>query len=224
MGGDGWRDLGLKPNLKESWKWYLAAIAIVPIIVAVTMGLGIAFDAISLSGFSQKGATAFIPLAIAGFFGSMVKNIFEEFAWRGYLTSRLNAIKLHPFANSILTGLVWASWHVPYYLYFLDRRVLEAHTTLSMPAFIIMAFLLLPLQALAYGELRLLSKSVWPAWLLHNIANALSLPLLSNGFVTLNMGIGGVLLSPGSEGLVYSVLMGLAGLWMYSVRMRNEAA
>jgi hypothetical protein len=221
FGGDGWRDFGFKPNFRKSWKWYLVAIAIVPVIVAITMGLGVAVNAISLPGFSQKGVNTFIPLAIAAFVGSLVKNIFEEFAWRGYLTSRFNAIKLHPFVSSILTGFVWAGWHIPYYLYFLDRSVLEAHTTLSMPAFILMAFLLLPLQALAYGELRLLSKSVWPSWLLHNFANALSLPLLSYGFVTLNKGFAGVLLSPGSEGLLYSLLMGSAGLWMYRIRMRN---
>ena len=118
FGGDGWRDFGFKPNFRESWKWYLVAIAIVPVIVAITMGLGVAINAISFSGFSQKGVNAFIPLAIAAFVGSLVKNIFEEFAWRGYLTSRFNAIKLHPFVSSILTGFVWAGWHIPYYLFF----------------------------------------------------------------------------------------------------------
>lgn len=221
LGGDGWKDFGLKPNFKQGWKWYLVALTIVPVVVILTMGLGVVFKAISLSGFSQNGINAFLPLVITGFVGSMMKNMFEEFAWRGYLTPRLNAIKLHPFVNSILTGFVWAGWHIPYYLFFLDRAVLEAHTTLSVPAFILLAFLLLPFQALAYGELRLLSKSIWPSWLLHNIANALSLPLLSYGFVTLKKGFSGVLLSPGSEGIVYSLLIGLAGFWMYRFRMRK---
>ena len=147
-----------------------------------------------------------------------MKNIFEEFAWRGYLTPRLDSLGVHPFLNSLLTGLVWAGWHVPYYLYFLDRSVLESHTTLNLPVFIFLAFLLLPMQALVYGELRLLSRSVWPVWLLHVMANAISLPLLSAGCVILKPGIGGVLLSPGTEGVFHSILMGIIGLGLYFYR------
>ena len=154
---------------------------------------------------------------------SLVKNIFEEFAWRGYLTPRFDLIGIHPIANSILTGFIWAGWHVPYYLYFLDRVVLQAHTSLRLPVFILMAFLLLPFQAFTYGEIRLLSKSVWPAWLMHNCANAISLTLLSYGFVTLAPGFSGVLLSPGTEGVIYSLLMGLIGFYLYKLRMSRQA-
>ncbi len=222
FGGDGWKDFGFRPNFKEGWIWYLVALLIIPIVTIIPLGLGTLFGAVSLSGFAQKGFSAFLPLVLTGFVGAMMKNIFEEFAWRGYLTPRFEAIKLHPFANSILTGFIWAAWHVPYYLYFLDRAILQAHTSLSLPAFILMAFLVLPFHALAYGELRLLSKSVWTVWLLHNIANAISLPLLSYGFVTLNAGFSGVLLSPGTEGIVHSLLMGLIGFGLYQYRMHKN--
>lgn len=222
LGGDGWKDFGIKPNFKEGWIWYFVALLIVPLVIILTLGLGMVFGAISLSGFTEKGFSAFLPLIFGAFATAMVKNIFEEFAWRGYLTPRFEAIKLHPFANSILTGFIWAGWHIPYYLYFLDRAVLETHTSLSVPAFILLSFLVLPFQALAYGELRLLSKSVWPVWLLHNVANAISLPLLSYGFVTLKTGFSGVLLSPGTEGIVHSLLMGLIGYGMYQYRMRKS--
>jgi hypothetical protein len=83
----------------------------------------------------------------------------------------------------------------------------------------LLAFLVLPFHALAYGELRLVSKTVWTPWLLHNVSNAISLPLLSAGFVSLVGGFGGVILSPGTEGILYSLLIGLAGLGMYRYRM-----
>jgi len=218
LGGDGWKDFGLQPNFKSGWVWYLAAVLIVPLVVIITLVIGSLFGGISLDGFADKGLSSFLPLVFTALIGALMKNVFEEFAWRGYLTPRFEAIGTHPFINSILTGLVWAGWHIPYYLYFLDRAVLEAHTTLSLPVFILLAFLLLPLQALAYGELRLLSKSIWPVWIMHNIANAISLPLLSEGFVKLKPGIGGVFLSPGTEGILHSLLMGLVGLGLYLYR------
>lgn len=218
VGGDGWKDFGLRPNLKAGWVWYLAAVLIAPLVTILALVLGIVTGAVSLSGFAGQGFGAYLPLVGTVFLGVLVKNIFEEFAWRGYLTPRFEALRLHPFANSILTGFIWAGWHVPYYLYFLNRAELQAHTSLSVPAFLLLAFLVLPLHALAYGELRLVSKTVWTPWLLHNVANAISLPLLSYGFVSLAGGISGVFLSPGTEGILYSLLMGLVGFGLYRYR------
>jgi membrane protease YdiL (CAAX protease family) len=223
LGKDGWKDFGLRPNIKGGWIWYPAALLIIPLVVLATLGLGKMFGAVSLSGFSRMGFNALTPLMAAAFGGAAVKNIFEEFAWRGYLTPRFEALGVHPFLSSLLTGFIWAGWHIPYYLYYLDRSELRAHTSLSIPIFIILAFLVLPFHALAYGELRLLSKSVWPAWLLHTVANAVTLPLLSAGFVTLGTGFTGTLLSPGTEGIVLSLLMGSVGLGLCFYRRRRDA-
>ena len=218
FGGDGWQDFGLKLNLRSGWRWYLAALLIVPLVVVLTLGLGAVFGALSLSGFARQGFGAFLSLIGIAFVSSLVKNIFEEFAWRGYLTPRFEALKLNPFAGYLLTGLIWAGWHVPYYLYFLNREVLQSHTTLSLGAFIVLAFLLLPLNAITFGELRLLSKSVWPAWLMHSVENAISLTLLSNGFVELNGGVG-VVFSPGVAGIVFTILFALIGIGLYQYRI-----
>ncbi len=221
FGGDGWKDFGLKPHFKDSWPWYLAAMLIVPVAVGATLGVGILFRAVSLTGFGERGWTAFLPFAAAAFIGAMGKNIFEEFAWRGYLTPRLEALNVHPLLNSLLTGVVWAGWHIPYYLYYLDRAVLRDNTSLPLTGFIALSFVLLVFQSLAYGELRLLSKSVWTVWLLHNIANAISLPLLAEGFVTVKSGWVEAVLSPGTQGLLHSLLMGLVGLGLLWYRRKD---
>jgi len=218
LGRDGWKDFGMRPNLRSGWVWYLVALFLTPLVTILLLGLSAVFGAISLAGFAEKGLGAYLPLVGTLFVGVMVKNFFEEFAWRGYLTPRFEALKLHPFANALLTGFVWAGWHIPYYLYFLNRLELQAHTSLSVPAFILVSFFVLPFQALAYGELRLLSKTVWTTWLLHNVANAISLPLLSYAFVSLAGGFAGVFLSPGTAGILYSLLMGLAGYGLYLYR------
>lgn len=87
-----------------------------------------------------------------------------------------------------------------------------------MPAFVLLGFTLLPLHAIVYGELRLLSGSVWPVWLLHNIANALSLTLLTGGFVVLDEGVLGAFLSPGTEGVLFTLLMAGVGVGLYRYR------
>lgn len=223
VGGDGWADFGLRPNLKSSWKWYLVAIILAPLvtIIVFSVAVGSLSGGIDFSGFTRQGWEAYLPLVGTVFVGVMVKNLFEEFAWRGYLTPRFEALRLHPFLNALLTGLIWAGWHVPYYLYFLNRAELHLHTTLNLPAFILLAFLVLPLQALAYGELRLVSKTVWTTWLLHNVANAISLPLFTAGLISPAGGVAGVLLNPGTAGVLYSFLMALAGYGLYRYRKNN---
>jgi membrane protease YdiL (CAAX protease family) len=220
VGGDGWADFGLRPNLKSGWKWYLVALILSPIVTIIIFSVAVVSlsGGIDFSGFTRQGLEAYLPLVGMVFVGVMVKNLFEEFAWRGYLTPRFEALRLHPFLNALLTGLIWAGWHVPYYLYFLNRAELQMHTTLNLPSFILLAFLVLPLQALAYGELRLVSKTVWTTWLLHNVANAISLPLFTAGLIGPAGGIAGVLLNPGTAGVFYSFLMALAGFGLYRYR------
>lgn len=223
LGGDGWQDFGLAPHLKTGWHWYLATALIVLLVTAVPLTIGSIFGAVVLSELTQQAISTLLWLVGSGFVAAMAKNIFEEFAWRGYLTPRFASLGLHPFVNALLTGWIWAAWHIPYYLYYLDRTVLQKFTTLSLPVFILVAFLVLPFHALAYGELRLLSKSVWPGWLLHNIANALTFALISGGLVVVARNFAGLLLSPGTDGVIHSLLMGLIGFALYRYRKQVQS-
>lgn len=219
--GDGWKDFGLRPGFRQNGHWYLSALLIPIVTTAVTLGLGLWFGAATLAGFTDQRWGGFLALAATAFAISAVKNLFEEFAWRGYLTPRFEALGLHPYANSLLTGFVWAAWHIPYYLFYLDRTVFQAHTSMEPGSFILLTFLVMPLHALVYGELRLLSRSVWTSWLLHTVGNALSLTLITHGFVTMTRDPAGLILSPGMEGAVTAVLMGLIGLGLYARRKKT---
>jgi membrane protease YdiL (CAAX protease family) len=224
FGGDGWGDFGLGPKVRAGWKWYLIALLIVPITTLPSLLLAPVFGVGSLAGFARQGGWMFLSLAGAAFGAAAVKNVFEEFAWRGYLTPRFAALGLHPMLSALLTGVIWASWHVPYYLYFLDRAVLQAQTPLNVVPFILLAFVVLPFHAFAYGELRQASRTVWTTWLLHTVANAISLTMLSNGFVIVTRDKWGVLLSPGTEGVLVALAMGLTGFVLYWSRMARRAA
>ena len=221
IGGDGWKDSGFGLHLRSGgWKWYLLAIATYPVLAILTGTIAVVIGAINISGFAQQGINSFLVACGTMLVGSLAKNIFEEFAWRGYLTPRFDAAKVHPLVNHILVGVLWWSWHIPYYYYYLDRAILSSFTSNGLPVFLFLGFLSLIPTAIFFGELRLASKSVWPVFILHNIINALSMPLIIDGFIKLNDPLGSIF-TPTNEGIFISLLFGVAGLVMYRERMRK---
>ncbi len=103
FGGDGWKDSGFGLNLPSGWMWYLVAILVYPLASLLPFGLGALLGILSADGFIQQRFGAYFSIAGTMFVGSLMKNIFEEFAWRGYLTPRLDAIKIHPMLFSSCT-------------------------------------------------------------------------------------------------------------------------
>ncbi len=222
FGGDGWKDSGFGLNLLSSWKWYLTAILVYPLASLITFGLAALFGIASADGFATQGFSAYLSAAGVVFVGSLMKNIFEEFAWRGYLTPRLDAAKIHPMLNHFIVSILWMSWHLPYYYYYLDRDILNSAITTSIPVFLITGYIVMFPTAILFGELRLLSKSVWPVFILHNVINALSMPLLINGFIEVK-GPLGFIFSPTNEGVITAILFGVAGWMLYQYRMKKMA-
>ena len=223
FGGDGWKDSGFGLNLLSGWKWYLVALLVYPLAALLTFGLGALLGIVSADGFAAQGFNAYLSVAGTMFIGSLMKNIFEEFAWRGYLTPRLEAANIHPLLNHLIVGILWWSWHLPYYYYFLDRNVLTSSITTSIPVFLVIGLLVLFPTAILFGELRLLSKSVWPVFVLHNVINALSMPLLINGFIKVDGPLAAVF-TPTNEGIITSILFGAVGLALYQYRMKHQSA
>jgi membrane protease YdiL (CAAX protease family) len=221
LGGDGWKDSGFGLNLPSGWKWYLMAILVYPLIALLVFGLASIFGFISADGFAAQGFGAYLSVVGVMFAGSLMKNFFEEFAWRSYLTPRLDAANVHPILNHLITGVLWWSWHLPYYYYFLDRATLESALTTSVPVFLAIGLFVMFPTAILFGELRLISKSTWTVFLLHNVINAFSMPLIINGFIKVN-GAMGVIFTPTNEGIVTSLLMGAAGLLLYQRRMKQK--
>lgn len=220
FGGDGWKDAGFGLNLISGWKWYLAAILVYPLAALLTFGTASILGIVSVEGFATKGFSAYLSAAGVILAGSLMKNIFEEFAWRGYLTPRLDSANVHPILNHLIVGVLWWSWHLPYYYYFLDRTTLESAITTSVPVFLFISFFVMLPTSFLFGELRLISKSVWTVFVLHNVINALSMPLIINGFIKMN-GPLGVIFTPTNEGIITSILFGVAGWMLYQHRTKN---
>ncbi len=92
VAGDGWSDAGLRPALKKNLGWYGFALLIYPACIALVLGLGYATGAVSFAGLASVDQGTFLGLIAAAVLAGFVKNIFEEFAWRGYLTPRLDSL------------------------------------------------------------------------------------------------------------------------------------
>jgi membrane protease YdiL (CAAX protease family) len=218
FGKDGWKDFGLRLNLRGNWGWYALALLAYPASILLTLGLGAVFGAVSFEGFRAQGIGALLASIGVGFAGSLLKNIGEEFAWRGYLTPRFKALGLGDFPNHMLTGLIWGLWHIPYWLFLLGPDIINEYSSLGVAGFILMALVGIFPTALFLGELRLKTDSLWPAFLAHNVLNAINAPLVLGGFVRLDPNTG-LVFSPGNEGLIMMVIFWALGLWM--LRKKN---
>ena len=151
-----------------------------------------------------------------------MKNIFEEFAWRGYLTPRLDAAKVHPLLNHLIVGILWWSWHLPYYYYFLDRSIFKSRHRNQHANFSSHRTIHLFPTAILFGELSLLSKSTRPVFILHNVINALSMPLIIGGFIKV-WHPGGYLYTHKRRHLT-AILFGVEGWLLYQYRMKQMAS
>ena len=221
FGGDGWTDFGLRLELKKNALWYAVSLVLFPCCAALIIFTGFAAGLVTLPDVSLARATLFRHLTLLAFASSLLKNIFEEFAWRGYLAPRISSLGVHDLAGHALVGLVWAAWHIPYYLFFLDRASFVAYTSQGFGTFFPMMFAGVSALSMVYGEIRLLSKSVWPVLLLHTVSNAVGNPLLLHGFIRVVPGAE-VLVSPGPGSILSIVVYSLIGMGLYRFRKRKE--
>ena len=99
-------------------------------------------------------------LATIGVMASSVSALGEEIGWRGFLVPEL--AKVTTFTKtSLISGVIWASWHYPLILFADYRGGTTAWYELSCFTLMIVGF------SFPLAWLRLKSNSVWTAVLLH---------------------------------------------------------
>ena len=214
IGGDGWADFGLQANFKGNGFWWLVSVLVFPVVITISVLIGALLGGLELDGtMSSAIAAALLP----GLISAAIKNIFEEFAWRGYLAPKVYSLKLNIWLSHALVGVVWGAWHLPFVL------VLWTYLTPDMlwyfaPLLLVGTFS----QSVVYGEIRLATNSVLPAWVMHTIGNAIGNTLLLSNFVRLDPGME-LWFSPGAEGVIGIILMFAVGYWLHQ-RRKNEQA
>jgi membrane protease YdiL (CAAX protease family) len=99
-------------GLLRSWRYYLAAL--VAPVVFVTAAVLIV-QALGLGEFrwSQAGWLVYLTLMLKTL-PNIPFTFGEEYGWRGYLLPRL--LPLGEIRATLLVGLIWGPWHVPFLL------------------------------------------------------------------------------------------------------------
>ncbi|MFB9328867.1 type II CAAX prenyl endopeptidase Rce1 family protein [Paenibacillus aurantiacus] len=209
--GDGWQDFGLKPRFKGNGFPYLFSILFFPLLATVIVGIGLGSGWVDAPSSSSSYLAAFGMALLP----SLIKNIFEEFAWRGYLAPRLFSLGYNRFLVHIAVGVIWGAWHFPYLFLFVD-------TTESMITYIPRMMLGVIAMAVLYGELLLMTRSVWPAVLMHAAGNAFIDPLILKKFILVHEEFA-VIAMPSPEGILAIALTGISGIWLYKRRRNAES-
>lgn len=221
FGGDGWKDFGIRPNFKGNGKFYLVALLVYPVLTLIILLIGSLAGLITFPDLSMNALGMIAQVFLVDALPQFVKNIFEETAWRGYLAPKVYALGLNDFVGHAMVGLIWGAWHIPYYLYFLDRSILEQFTTLPVTLYIPLAILVMIAWGMVYGELRLLTNSIWPAVLMHMVEDALLIQLITDNRVQIVRGADW-LVSP-MHGLIGIGLFVALGIGLRQIRKRREA-
>ena len=220
--GDGWKDFGIKPKFKGNGAWYVVALLMYPVSTAFILIFGGALGLITFPNALLSTLGLIGQALVLSILPNLVKNFFEEAAWRGYLTPKVFSLGLNDFVGHLIVGLVWGAWHIPYYLFFLDRAVLQEFTTLRLAAFIPLCIVVMISWALVYGEIRLLTRSIWPAVLMHAVEDAFLFALVLDHHIKILSGTDW-LISP-MNGLASVVIFLVVGVVLRQVRRNKEQA
>ena len=212
FGGDGWGDLGLRPNFKGNSFWWLVTVLVFPVVITLSVLIGGLLGGLELDA---SMFSAFVAALLPGLLSAAVKNLFEELAWRGYLAPKVYSLKMNIWLSHALVGVIWGAWHLPFVYVFwtyLSPDILWVFVPLLLVGTVS--------QSVVYGEIRLATNSVLPAWLMHTVGNTIGNTLLLSGLIQLGAGRE-LWFSPGAEGVISIVLMFAVGYWLHQ-RRKNE--
>lgn len=100
--GDGWRDFGWRPNFRGNAAWYALSTLAYPASALLVLLVGLALGFISLR---SELVNPWAVAAVGAILPSFIKNIFEEFAWRGHLAPKVNALGLKDYVGHLIVGV-----------------------------------------------------------------------------------------------------------------------
>jgi membrane protease YdiL (CAAX protease family) len=213
FGGDGWDDFGLRPSFRGNGFWWLVSVLVYPVVITISVLIGALLGGLELD---VNMFSAFAAALLPGLISAMIKNVFEEFAWRGYLAPKVYSLNMNIWLSHAIVGAIWGAWHLPFVL------VLWPYLTPAMlwtfvPLLLVGTFS----QSVVYGEIRLATASVWPGWVMHTVGNAFGNTLLLSSFVQFGPGRE-LWFSPGAEGVISIILMLVVGYWLHQRRKNVE--
>ncbi len=211
-----WKDFGIRPRLRENIRWYILALLIFP---AVTMLFTLVAWVLGLATVSSFSTLSLLPVIASLFVGLFIKNIFEDFAWQGFLTPKLVKAKMSDLRIYLIVGLVWAFWHAPYYLFFLPDSFYSTTMDRVLDTFVFSPIVII-IWAVMFVEMTRLTGSVWPAVLMHAVEDAVPNFLVFEEQLVQFIGIGDSLFNP-LRGVLPLIAFLAFGLWLRKKRLEE---
>lgn len=149
----------------EGWGWTRKTTG--PAILAYLLPLGYGFVAYGLvwaTGLGRPDLSRFhhgiLTFLFVGTAGSLLSATGEELGWRGFLVPTL--ARTMSFGRlSLLSGAIWALWHMPLIIFADYNGGTPAWYSVSCFAVMVVS------MGIPFAWLRLRSGSVWPAAILH---------------------------------------------------------
>lgn len=212
--------IGMRPRLRAAWKqWCLAAVAF-PVVSGAAIVAGRAAGVAQLGGLRPVALATTAATALPA---ALVKNVFEEFVWRGLLVTELLEQGLSDRLVHAASGGIWGLWHVPYYLHFLPREQLRAVLDVPPSVFAGLAATAMLGWGVLFAELYRSAGSIWPAVLMHAVEDSFVNPLVLDGHVSFSSKPAAIVFSP-VIGIVPTCAYAGLGLALRARRRRREAA
>jgi membrane protease YdiL (CAAX protease family) len=229
---EGWKDMGLRPNFRKGWRYWLAGWFLPAVMTLTGSALFFVifpqyFDP-SLSTLKQLMArppsvaslslwTVFISQIIQGVLLAPIINSIatfgEEFGWRAYLLPKL--IPLGGRKAMLLIGVIWGIWHWP--VIFMGYEYgfsYPGYPWVGPLLFIWVTFGL----GIFLGWLALRGKSVWPAVIGHAAING-----IAGAAALVMIGQPNMLLGPLPVGIIGSVGFALVAIAIFDWPKALEA-
>lgn len=216
--------LGLTFGFEHRARWLTFAIFLFPAVIALTVLVGIALGLSTLHLDPLPGRPTLMASFFAGLGFLTIKNVAEEFIFRGYGTRTARAAGLRGVTPHVLVGVVWALWHIPLYLIWTPASDRHMVTTLAWVWFLPMFFVGVVLIAIVLGELRVRTGSIWPGVVMHTVGGAIAIALLANGHLTFN-GHADALVGIGPSSVASMLIFGVVALFLLkdrSVAVANQ--
>lgn len=212
--GDGWKDIGVKFYFKGNLKWYLISLLIYPLVTTIILAFG---KIIGWASFSNFKTDAYLAGFITALLPNLIKNFFEEFVWRGYLTAKLLTAKIKDIWLYLIVGGVWGAWHLPYYLFFLPQADICQVLPVGRFTFALIAIVSMMCWTVMFVEIYRITKSIWSVVLLHVIEDSVINHLVIDGHITIIAGKE-ILISP-IAGILTTIIYLSIGLLLRRYRI-----
>src|SRR5215216_6036909 len=159
---EGWKSLGLhRLGLSVWWIAFGVTLLVTVVASAIVWATPLASFVLPEGGFGAE----FIKFLIQVVLFTLTLVLFEEIGMRGYLLPKL--LSLGRTRALALSGLVWATWHMPIY-YFLAKLFPVGNVLLFLPLF----YGTIVAASFIFGYLRIYTGSVWPGSIAHSVHNA----------------------------------------------------